>query len=158
MAIPKKLLEFLKQQDANYKLVAHPRTGSSMETAEQAHISGDALAKGVVVREDSEFLLVVVPSDYHIELESLRKMLDRDVILAVEGELGSLFPDCELGAVPPMGEPYGLTTIWDPNTTLGQEERVYFEAGDHEYLVSVSGRQFHELMAHAERGEFSHHV
>ncbi|MES9935854.1 MAG: YbaK/EbsC family protein [Sedimenticola sp.] len=158
MAIAKRLLEYLKQHDVNYRLVKHPRTGSSMETAEQAHVSGDALAKGVVVREDSEFLLVVVPSDYHVELDSLKKMLGREVMLAVEGELGSLFTDCEVGAVPPVGEPYGLVTIWDPNTTLGSEEHVYFEAGDHEHLVAVSGRQFHELMAHAERGEFSHHL
>ncbi|MES9872978.1 MAG: YbaK/EbsC family protein [Candidatus Sedimenticola sp. 6PFRAG7] len=158
MTIAKRLLEFLKQHDTRYKLVAHPHTGSSMETAEQAHVPGDALAKGVVVREDSEFLLVVLPADYHIELESLKAMLGRDVMLAVEGELGSLFPDCEMGAVPPVGEPYGLTTIWDPTTSLGQEDKVFFEAGDHEHLISVSGKTFHELMAHAERGEFSRHV
>ena len=59
-------------------------------------------------------------------------------------------------AVPPIGFAYGVDTVWD--TSLGDKESVWFEAGDHESLVHLSGRQFHELMAPAERGQFSHHV
>jgi Ala-tRNA(Pro) deacylase len=158
MAMATRLRQYLKQHEADYKLVSHPHSGSSMESAEQAHVPGDALAKGVVVKEQGEYLLVVVPSDYHIELETLRRILKREVALAHEGELGRLFPDCELGAVPPIGEAYGLATLWDPSTSLGQLDRVFFESGDHEHLVAVSGEQFHELMAPAERAEFSHHI
>ena len=79
-------------------------------------------------------------------------------VLATEEELGGLFPDCELGAVPPLGHAYGIKTIWDPKTTLGSERQVYFEAGDHVHLVRVSGKKFHELMAPADRGEFSYHI
>ena len=158
MAMASRLRQYLKQHEAVYKLVSHPHSGSSMESAEQAHVPGDALAKGVVVKEQGEYLLVVLPSDYHVELESLIRLLKREVTLAHEGELGRLFPDCELGAVPPIGEAYGLTTLWDPSTSLGQLDRVFFESGDHEHLVAVSGEQFHELMAKAERAEFSHHI
>jgi Ala-tRNA(Pro) deacylase len=158
MAIAKKLKDYLQQQETSYRLFKHPHTASSMETAEKAHVPGDALAKGVVVKDAQGFLLVVLPSDYHVELETLHKLLNQKVELSTESEVSSLFPDCETGAVPPIGPAYGVTTIWDPTTSLGRQQEVYFEAGDHQHLVRVSGEQFHELMATAERGEFSHHI
>lgn len=158
MSISNTLRKYLVAHDVKVKLITHSPTGSSMESAEQAHVSGDALAKGVVVKDDEGYLLVVVPSDYHVDLDSLRRFLGQPVELATEEELGGLFPDCELGAVPPLGHAYGIKTIWDPKTTLGSERQVYFEAGDHLHLVRVSGEKFHELMAPAERGKFSYHV
>jgi Ala-tRNA(Pro) deacylase len=158
MSISNTLRKYLVAHDVKVKLITHSPTGSSMESAEQAHVSGDALAKGVLVKDDEGYLLVVVPSDYHVDLDSLRRFLGQPVELASEEELGDLFPDCELGAVPPLGHAYGIKTIWDPKTTLGSERQVFFEAGDHVHLVRVSGEKFHELMAPADRGKFSYHV
>jgi Ala-tRNA(Pro) deacylase len=156
MAIAEKLRIYLKEHEAKYSLRRHPHTGSSMETAEAAHVPGDCLAKGVVLKDSKGFLLVVVPSDYHVEPERLNQQFKREMALAEESELAALFPDCEAGAVPPIGFAYGVDTVWD--TSLGDKESVWFEAGDHESLVHLSGRQFHELMAPAERGQFSHHL
>lgn len=159
MSIAKQLQAYLKDHEIKYHLINHPHTGSSMESAEEARIPGDALAKGVLIATaDDGYRLVVVPSDYHIDLESLHKLLKQDVEMASENELGQCFPDCEVGAVPPLGDAYGIKTLWDPESSLGRQEKVYFEAGDHEHLVQISGRRFHELMAGAERGEFSHHI
>ena len=157
MAISKQLQQYLKQHDVSYKLIRHPHSASSMDSAEKAHVPGDSLAKGIVVKQDGEYLLVVLPSDYYVELDSLQKLLGKEVEMAEEAELADLLPDCELGAIPATGNVFGIKTMWDPNTSLGKEEHVYFESGDHEHLVKVSGKQFHELMAQAERGEFSHH-
>jgi len=156
MAIAEKLRIYLKKHEAKYALRRHPHTGSSMETAEAAHVPGDCLAKGVVLKDAKGFLLVVVPSDYHVEPDRLNHQFKREMTMAEEDELTTLFPDCEAGAVPPVGFAYGVDTVWD--TSLGDKESVWFEAGDHESLVQVSGRQFHELMAPAERGQFSHHL
>jgi Ala-tRNA(Pro) deacylase len=159
MSIAKRLQAYLKEHEIKYHLVTHPHTGSSMESAEQAHVPGDALAKGILVSTIyNGYRLVVVPSDYHIDLASLHKLLKQEVELATESELGQCFPDCEVGAVPPVGHAYGIKTLWDPESSLGKQEKVFFEAGDHEHLVQISGRHFHELMAPAERGEFSQHI
>ncbi len=158
MAISNKLQLYLKQHNVSYQLISHPHSHFSMDSAEKAHVPGDALAKGILVKEDGEYLLLVLPSDYYVELESLQKLLGKEVEIAREAELIDLLPDCELGAIPATGHVFGIKTLWDPNTTLGMEEQVYFEAGDHLHLVQVSGKQFHELMAEAERGEFSHHL
>lgn len=158
MAISSKLHLALKQRGINYKLIKHPHSAYSMESAEKAHVPGDALAKGVLVKEGDEFLLIVIPSDYHVELDLLKRLLGKEVSMAKETDLGTLFPDCELGAIPAVGQVYGIRTVWDPNTSLGSLDQIYFEAGDHQHLIRISGKQFHELMANAERGEFSHHL
>ena len=158
MSIANKLEAYLQQQNVLYEVVTHPHSSYSMETAEMAHVPGDALAKGVLVTDEAGYLLMVLPADYEIELDTLHKMLQQEVGLVKEATLAEVFDDCELGAVPPIGMAYGIKTIWDPKSSLGKQDVVYFEAGDHDSLVRVSGEQFHELMADAERGEFSHHI
>jgi Ala-tRNA(Pro) deacylase len=158
MAIASKLENYLQQRGVKYQVLTHPHSEHSMETAAKAHVHGDALAKGVLVKDDNGYLLVVLPADYHIELESLHKLLGQEVTMVAEATLEEIFSDCELGAVPPIGMAYGIKTIWDPKTSLGKQDEVFFEAGDHQSLVQMSGVQFHELMAPAERGEFSHHI
>ena len=158
MTIAWKLEIYLEQREVEYQVVTHPHSEYSMETAAKSHVHGDALAKGVLVKDDDGYLLVVLPADYHIELESLHKLLGQEVAMVGEATLEEIFSDCELGAVPPIGMAYGVKTIWDPKSSLGKQDEVFFEAGDHQSLVQMSGVQFHELMAPAERGEFSHHV
>ena len=158
MAIVKTVESYLHDHHVEYELITHPHTGSSMETAESAHVPGDSLAKGVVLRDGDSYLMVVIPSDYHIELERLNELLKRDLALADEDNLKDLFPDCELGAVPPIGQAYEISTFWDPGSSLGNVDEVFFEAGGHREVVCVSGESFHELMAPAERMEFSHHI
>ncbi len=158
MAMAKRLEHYLKDKGVHYRLVSHAHSGSSMETAENAHVPGDALAKGIVVKDDAGPLLVVVPSDYHIDLDALNGLLQRELAFVREDALADIFPDCEPGAVPPIGDAYAVKTVWDPEASLGSQEHVYFEAGDHMTLVRISGEQFHELMAGAERAHFSRHL
>jgi Ala-tRNA(Pro) deacylase len=158
MTIAQKLASYLLQQGVDYRLAAHQHSDFSMDTAEKAHVPGDALAKGVLVKDEEGYLLLVLPSDYHIKLETLHTLLHQEVELATESEVGTLFGDCDPGAVPPIGMAYGIKTIWDPNTSLGRLNDIYFEAGDHSHLIHVTGKQFHELMASADRGEFSQHI
>lgn len=158
MTIAAKLQDYLQQREVDYELVEHPHSEHSMETAEKAHVHGDALAKGVLVKGADGYLLLVLPADYVVELGSLRNLLRQEVELADEASLGEVFDDCELGAVPAIGMAYGIRTMWDPNSSLGKLDEVFLEAGDHESLVRISGAQFHELMAPAVRGEFSHHI
>ncbi len=158
MTIARTLQDYLDQRGVQYRPVRHPHSESSMETAETAHVAGDAVAKGVVLRDKDGVLLVVVPSDYHVELDRLNRQLERQLALVPEGTLKELFPDCELGAVPPLGAAYGLDTAWDPDTGLGDRTDVYLEAGDHETLVQISGTQFHALMADAQQARFGQHV
>ncbi len=154
MAIAQTVEDFLAKHAIEYKLVAHPHTGSSHETAEAAHVSEDHIAKAVIVKESGNYAMVVVPANNWVEVEHLRKELNRDFHLAAEDELKALFPDCETGAVPPLGPAYGIETFLDQ--ALTSLANVYFEAGDHEQLVHTGGDDFRTLLSGVRQGHYSH--
>ena len=154
--IASRLKQYLADRHTPFRACHHAHTGSSMQTAEAAHVAGDRVAKAVILRDAGGPLMAVVPSDYHLELEELKQFLHRDLDFADETDLAVLFPDCEPGAVPPLGPAYGIPTVWD--TRLGAQDTLYLEAGDHETLLELSGRAFHELMTPARRGRFAHHI
>jgi Ala-tRNA(Pro) deacylase len=158
MTVSATLQRHLERRDVGYEVVSHPVTGSALETAQIAHVSGNCIAKAVVLRDGDEgdgYLLAVVPASHHLNLEMLHRWLGRSVALASEQEVGKLFPDCDLGAIPPLGDAYGLDVVLDE--ALAGLDEVYFEGGDHRSLVKVAGAQFRELMAGARHGRFSTH-
>ncbi|MDH5356819.1 MAG: YbaK/EbsC family protein [Gammaproteobacteria bacterium] len=155
MTISSTLNEFLNQQKVPFELIPHPHTSSSMDTVRQAQVPGNRLAKAVVVKQDDKYSMVIVPSVEQVDLAMLRDELGRKLELATESELGEIFPDCEIGAVPPIGPAWGLNTYLD-DSFLTDSEEVFFEAGDHEDLVRVSGDQFQKLQGNARHGHYGH--
>lgn len=154
MAVADTVHGFLGQHSLEYDLVPHPHTGSSHETAQAAHISEDHIAKAVLVKDAAGYAMVVVPAANWVEMKHLRRELNRDLHLAEEQEIASLFSDCEAGAVPPLGPAYGIETFLDE--TLVSLANVYFEAGDHEQLIHMSGKDFQSLLSGVRRGHYSH--
>jgi len=138
-----------------YDVLTHDPTTSATRTAQACHVPGNRLAKAVVLRRDGGFMLAVVPASHHLVLSDLRRQIGDDVALADEEEIKRLFPDCTLGAVPPVGECYDLDVIIDDS--IGEQPDVYLEGGDHATLIHVSQVQFARLMADAQHGRFSVH-
>ena len=158
MTISATVQRYLQGRGVPYEVLTHAPTGSSAETAQSAHVSGDRIAKTVVLRVGDAangYLLAVLPASHHLSLELLRRWLGRSVELASEQEIGKLFPDCDLGAIPPLGEAYGLDAALDD--ALAGLAEVCFEGGDHRTLIKVGGEDFRQLMAGARHGRFSTH-
>jgi Ala-tRNA(Pro) deacylase len=155
MAIAPTLQKYLDQH-VTYEAIPHAPTMSSMRTAEVCHIPGRRLAKGVVLRRNGGYLIAVLPATHHIRLADLRTQLGEDVDLAAEGEIDQLFRDCAHGAVPPLGECYGLDVIVD--NSVEDEPDVYLEGGDHATLIHLSRAQFARLTAEAPHARFSAHT
>jgi Ala-tRNA(Pro) deacylase len=155
MSIAPTLKKYLTAENIQYEEVPHEFTVSSTRTAEACHISGDRLAKGVVLRRDGGYMLAVMPASHHLRLSELRAKLGNDVDMADETEIGQLFRDCAHGAVPAVGKCYGLDLIVD-DSIEGQPE-VYVEAGDHQTLLRLNHAEFARLTANAPHGHFSVH-
>ena len=117
-------------------------------------LPGEQLAKSVLLQDANGYLIALLPSTRKLDLGKLRHHLDRMVQLAVEQDVERIFSDCERGAVPALGNAYDVVTIVD-DTLLTQPE-IYFEAGDHEELVHMSGRDFRALMADLPHGHFTY--
>jgi Ala-tRNA(Pro) deacylase len=154
MTIARSVETYLKSHAIHYELVNHSRTLSAMSTARVAHVPGHQLAKSVLLEDESGYLMAVIPSTHRIDLGKLHHQLNRLLGLAIEREVTTLFSDCDPGAIPAIGSAYRIETIID-DSLLAQPE-VYFEAGDHEALVHMSGRAFGALMAGVPHGQFSH--
>ena len=154
MAIAPTLQKHL-DRNVTYDVLTHDPTMSSTRTAQACHVSGDCLAKAIVLRHDGRYLLAVLPATHHVRLADLKLQIGDDVDLANEDEIKRLFPDCAPGAVPPVGEAYELDVIIDDS--IQAQPDVYLEGGDHTTLVHLDQAQFARLMAEARHGRFSVH-
>jgi len=154
MAIASTVSNFLMAQDVDYDVLAHPHTATSGESAQAAHVPGSRLAKSVILEDEQGFLMVVLPSSRQVNMQELHRQLNRNLVLATEHELGGLFADCEIGALPPIGSVYGVETVVDD--AIAEQPDIFFEAGDHEQLIHVSGETFQTLLGeNIRRGRFS---
>lgn len=153
MTIAHTLERYLDAKNVKYDVIAHPPTQSSLETVETCHIPGERLVKAVLLRDEVGYALAVLPASYHIRLSELRRQFGDDVALASEREIVDLFEDCVRGAVPAVGECYGLDMVVDES--IEEQPEVYFEGGDHATLVRMSRSQFAGLTAAARHARFS---
>ena len=150
-----RIAAYLRNAQVDYETVGHPAAPTSSQIAESAHIPGNQLVKAVLLKDDKGHLLAVLPSTHRIDFGAIKSLFHRSLDLAGENELKSYFPDCDLGAVPPIGAAYTLDTIADKN--LQGEDELYFEAGDQNQLIKVEKATFVKLMAAAEWAYFSQH-
>jgi len=145
MAMLKKLEEFLNASGVEYRHTQHPTAYTAREVAAAEHIPAHEVAKTVVFLSENGFGMAVLCGDCVVDLEQLRKDLGLTRLrLATETELGDLFPDCELGAMPPLGNLFGLPVYVD--TQLAAEEIIAFNAGTHRDVVYMRYRDFQQLV------------
>jgi Ala-tRNA(Pro) deacylase len=109
-----KVVEFLDSKGVHYEMTQHRPTFTAQQMAAEEHVPGIEVAKPVVVRVDGTFYLCVLPACCKINFDALRRALKaKEVVLADEDEMATLFEDCTLGAEPPFGHLYGLETLMD---------------------------------------------
>jgi len=143
MTMSARLKAFLDEKHVSYTLTTHSPTYTAQEAAATLHASGRELAKTVVVRAGEEALLAVLPAPYRINLEKLGAVVGKTVRLATEQEFASLFPDCELGAMPPFGNLYSLPVYVDEALAAGEE--IVFNAGTHQDAIRMRYADFARL-------------
>jgi Ala-tRNA(Pro) deacylase len=148
--------QFLDQRHLPYEVVAHRRTSTRLQATKAAMIAPRDLAKAVLLEEDDQYVMLILPTARHIRLGELRHHFKRDFGLATERAVTSMFQDCIPGAVPAVGPAYGLDIIWDDSLMSGSE--LYFEAGDHEHLICMRTDDYLGLLRECPHGAFSEPV
>jgi Ala-tRNA(Pro) deacylase len=155
MSIAPTLRRYLAAENIQYDEIPHEPTMSSTRTAQACHISGDRVAKGIVLRRNGGYMLAVMPASHHLDLSELSARFGDGVEMANETEIHRLFADCAYGAVPAVGACYGLDLIVDDS--IEKQPEIYMDAGDHETLLHLSHAQFARLTANALHGRISIH-
>jgi Ala-tRNA(Pro) deacylase len=147
---------FLDEMGIQYRVSRHPTTYTAQDLAAAEHIPGRKVIKPVVVKADGRFVMCALPASHRVDLDTLRDQLQvREVELADENSLGEMFPDCELGAEPPIGRLFGMQTLMDES--LFADDRVTFQAGTHEDAVTMSLADYRRV-ADAEVAYFGKHL
>lgn len=145
MSITKRLKEFLDASGVPYTHCTHHLAYTAQEVAAAQHVKGREMAKTVILRSEKKFLLVVLPASYKVDIAALEKALPYPHIqLATEYEFAVLFPDCEVGAMAPLGNLYGLPVFVE--TLLTQDQEIVFNAGTHTDTIRMNYEDFDRLV------------
>ena len=113
MPLSERLRSFLDSHHAEYTFTTHPKAFTAREVAVAEHLPPREVAKTVVVLGDGAYSIIVIPASRLVDLHEVRTTLGfSQVRLATENELGTLFPDCEIGAMPPLGPLYEFPFTW----------------------------------------------
>jgi Ala-tRNA(Pro) deacylase len=143
MSISTRLQGFLDENHIPYSVMTHSTAYTAQGAAATMQISGKELAKTVVLWMDEEMILAVLPAPNHVRLDKLAAEVGKPVRLATEQEFSSLFPDCELGAMPPFGSLYNLPVYVDES--LAGDEAIVFNAGTHRDAIRMRYDDFVHL-------------
>lgn len=143
--VVQKLKAFLDAQKVKYVVISHSPAYTAQEVAALAHIPGKEMAKTVMVKVDSEMVLVVLPASMKVDFARLLDATGaQEVELAKEKEFKHLFPGCDLGAMPPFGNLFGLRTFVAEELT--EDDFIAFNAGSLTDVIKLEYREFERLV------------
>jgi Ala-tRNA(Pro) deacylase len=143
-----RLEAFLGENQVPFQVRHHSLAYTAQEVAEREHIPGKRLAKVVLVFADGELALLVLPAPFEVDWRQAAEALGaKQVRLAREGEFAAAFGDCEIGAMPPFGNLYGLPTYVDG--ALAKNETIRFQAGTHTETIEMKYADFDRLVGPA---------
>ena len=141
-----KLRQFLDSHHVKYVSISHSRAFTAQEIAASAHVPGKELAKTVIAKLDGKMAMVVLPATHKVSMDLLKEASGAEQVeLAGEWEFADMFPGCELGAMPPFGNLYGLDVY--VAESLAEDEQIAFNAGSHTELIKMSYADFEKLVA-----------
>lgn len=145
MTCKDKLIAYLREQGVPFTLQQHRVAYTAQEVAASEHLPGDIVAKVVIVFAGPEMLMLVLPASRRADLVKVALAAGvANAWLADEHELAEIFPDCELGAMPPFGNLYGIPVYVDER--LAQNEYIVFQAGTHTDTISIAYADFARLV------------
>jgi Ala-tRNA(Pro) deacylase len=138
--IPEPIKHYLDEHAVPFRASEHPYGITAQRTAEEAHVPGRRFGKTVVLEQNGRYYLVVVPAAEMLDLAAARELLGPGVRLASEDEMARLFPNCEAGAMPPLGGLWGLPVIAD--ACLEGQPTITVNGGTHTDVIELRWEDF----------------
>jgi len=156
MTISRKLKDYLEENQVAYQIGVHQPVYTSQEIAASMHVPGKELAKVVMVKADGKMVMLVLPASYRVDTKKVKKVLKcKRLGIAKEKDFEEVFPDCEVGAMPPFGNLYNLK-VW-VDQVLAEDEFIVFQAGSHVETLKIKYSDYARLV-NPKVGDFSVHL
>ena len=141
----KKIKEFLDSHQVKYITVTHSTAYTAQQIAQVAHIPAKELPKTVMIKINGKMAMAVLPADHKVDFDLLKQITGADKVeLAGEQEFRTLFPDCEVGAMPPFGNLYGMEVY--THEALAEDDEIGFNAGSHSEIIKMAYKDFKRLV------------
>ena len=139
------IAKYLRDHGVAFERHAHRAAYTAQEVAAEEHVSGNIMAKAVLVHADDRYALCVLPASYKLDMAKVAQAVKaRSVRLADEAEMAKLFPDVEVGAEPPFGSLYDLATLVDEH--LAGQAEIVFQAGTHRDAIRMKYADYASLV------------
>ena len=139
-----KLKAFLEENHVRFTSIQHSRAFTAQEIAALTHIPGKELAKTVMVMIAGKAAMAVIPASHRVDFKCLSDVVGTSVELADEGDFVELFPNCDMGAMPPFGNLYDMSVY--VSETLAEDEFIAFSAGSHAEVMRLEYADFERLV------------
>src|SRR5262245_28893711 len=140
-----RLEAYLRDNQVTFETQRHPTAFTAQAVAQSEHIPGRLLAKVVMVVADGELAMLVLPATNRVDVSHVAVLLDaQSVRLADEAEFADTFSDCEVGAMPPFGNLYGVPVYVD--RALAEDDIIFYQAGTHTDTMSMKYADFARLV------------
>ena len=140
-----KLKQYLDEQNVKYVSIAHSLAFTSLQIAKSADIPTKQMAKTVILKINNQLAMLIIPSAYQVNLEIISQALvGSKVELATESEFSSKFPDCEVGAMPPFGNLYGMDVYIAES--VSEHDEIVFNAGTHSEVIKMAYKEYERLV------------
>lgn len=136
---------YLDRHHITYQLVSHRYTDTAFNAAKSAHITAACMVKGVLLHDENGYVMAAIPANKDVNIESVNSSMRRHLNLVEENTLACILNDCKKGAVPALGEAFGIPTIWDED--LAYQPGFYIESGNHQDLIRLNYFDFMNLMS-----------
>ena len=150
--ITQRLQDHLDAAAVRYQVLPHREAFTAQGVAAASHISGWQMAKVLVGKDERGYLMAVLPATCRLDVPTFRRITRRrNLLLAKEEELRTVFPDCEVGAMPPYGLLYDMPVFMD--TCFGRKGDLAFQAGNHHEVIRMGFDDF-ERTAHPVMTDF----
>ncbi|MCX6133898.1 MAG: YbaK/EbsC family protein [Ignavibacteriales bacterium] len=138
------LLRYLQSNKVEFQVLEHDPAFSAHDVAAVAHVPESEMAKAILIKIDQHYWMAVLRADQRINQQMIRRVFGaKNVQLAHEEDLGMLFPDCQLGAMPPFGNLYGLPVLVEE--CLEDDEDIVFNACTHTKAIHMKFKDFRRL-------------
>jgi len=145
MSILVRIRELLDENHVKYTVITHSPAFTAQEIAASSFISGNELAKAVIVNVNGDVVMAVIPASKRLDIPKLKNVFGIDnVTLAEESEFRNIFPECKTGAMPPFGNLYNMKTY--ASSKLRKNKYIAFNAGNHCELIRMKYSCFESLV------------
>jgi Ala-tRNA(Pro) deacylase len=145
MAARQRMEKYLREEEVSFEILTHSVAYTAQEVAAVQHTPGRQLAKVVLVDADGELVMLVLPANCRVHFPKVKAVLEASKVrLAREEEFGGTFTDCEVGAMPPFGNLYGLPVYVE--SSLSEAREIVFKIGSHSASMKMGFSDYERLV------------